>query len=332
MTRKKSRCTMFVCKVLVLGISTSTTNAAAQTPAEAASELVRSLAWNPCVPQRDSAGLVSICPVVGTSKAEPSPVKELQKRGPEAAAAIESALDSIDAEGPRSEYALNLYWLLLAYVTVRGPAVLPRLSKLTADPNGEQYFGLAVFDATAFALDLTSWVPDTRLPVARIGFQQPRDALDQLIDGWERNDPEWLRAGLGPESNTALANLLDGRDWTELRSELRSHTSVGHVAVGYRFEAPRDWSVPRMAIEEELSGSKGPRQSPDADPKLSSARPTLETHFTSRSGRDCGSRPITFLRDSHLVGPGGDPYPKFLVNDPDLAGLLRLIAGCAAAE
>jgi hypothetical protein len=314
-------------QVLLLAASFSTNAVMAQSQDKSPTELVRSLALgHPCDSSYTSIGTCNDLSM------ETASVKALVAQGASALPAIEEALDSVERDGSNSEHSLNLYWLLQAYARIEESAAFPRLWKLSTQPNAENTLGHGPFEAMALALGLTSWVPDSRLPLENLGFQQPRDALDRLIIGWERDDRQWLEGSLGPRSSTALTALVQGKEWATLRGELWPQDSTGHVAVGYRFDAPHLWSAPRMARADSPESLRSSRAPSTVLVDISSERPVLETHFTSRSGVDCGSRRITFMVDTSNVGPGRDALPKFLVNDSDLAGLLRVIGTCAVAQ
>jgi hypothetical protein len=98
-----------------------------------------------------------------------------------------------------------------------------------------------------------------------------------------------------------------------MRAEFWQATPSNHVAVGYRFLVRDQFSEPTMAI--------------DAARYDESRESVLPTEFTNRTGGDCGSLKIRFLSTPSPTPPG---YLAFLIDDPDLAGLLRLISSCAA--
>jgi hypothetical protein len=193
-----------------------------------------------------------------------------------------------------------------------------RLGNLSRNDYLRQNFGLVIDQATAVALSLTSYVTDSEpsVPVIRCLGQQPRDALNQLILGWEKNDRDWMEGSLGPSSTAALNILIKGRSWERFRSEFWQAKSRGAGSVGYRFTVPNKWSEPYMSLE---------FARPDG---ILQESPALETHFTTGTGMDCGNHIVTFARIKTTA-------PKvittaFLVNQSDIGELFRLIGSCAA--
>jgi hypothetical protein len=230
--------------------------------------------------------------------------------------AIEQYLDSLQRADRETAYALgyNSKWVLYAYAKIEGAAAFPRLRQMVGDAKLFS-LRLSLDDSLALALDLTSYLsrfyPATG--ILRCHSRQPRDGLNQMILAWEQDDRSLLEASLGQQAKTALNSLLEGRTWAGLRAELLPATSGGDFALGYRFEVPSVWSVPEAGIEDlmDVASENGPE---------------LETRFKSRSGGDCGTYRIKFLRVP-AVQPGGAPY---LVDNADLGDLLRLIGSCAA--
>ncbi len=95
------------------------------------------------------------------------------------------------------------------------------------------------------------------------------------------------------------------------------------MTVGYRFVLQGRFSVPEMDVMD----------APDSDPNVpgldvpqsKSSEFLLATRFTDRTGKDCGTFEVKFLRHPSPPGDLG-----FLVDHSDLGGLLRLISSCAA--
>jgi len=242
--------------------------------------------------------------------------KALLDFGPKAIPAIEKYLESLrTAEGEKpTAPAYNAQWVLYAYARIEGTAAFPRLWEMAYDPK---LFGLrlTLLDSFALAFDLTSYVSEL-YPAAGVyhcHFLQPRDGLNRLILGWERGDEALVQASLGPEAKATLHSLLEHRTWTELRAELSSGTTHFGFGIGYRFDVPSPWSVPEVAAE-------------DFKDATSESRPELETRFKTMRGQDCGTYHVRFLRT-----PTGEIRlsTTYLVDNPDLAGLLRLIGSCA---
>jgi len=226
---------------------------------------------------------------------------------------LEEALDSIEKYGLASVYARGTAWMSLAYARNMGPAAAPRLRRLIADPK-LGWFRTKLDHSVALSLGITSYVTEFTEGPFQCRLQEPRDGLDRLILGWKQNDRETIENNLGPNARAALKLLLDGRDWDTMRAELGAGKSAGD-SVGYRFDIPGRWSEPEETLEPEKTYPT------EAIRELLHAE--LPTHFKNRSGDDCGSHRVTFLRTD-------EEYPHYLVDDSDLGELLRLIATCAA--
>jgi hypothetical protein len=261
--------------------------------------------------------ITSSCGIGAASLADREAVTGLVMQGAAALPAVNEAIDSMEQSGQKSPFFRNFYWVLFAYAKIQGPAAVPRLLALNTNSYLGRAFGFAIDRAIALSSGLTSYVPQSRPtgPVLRCTGLQPRDALDQLILGWEKDDSSWMEASLGPTSVAALTALLNGRSWTEFRSEYWPAKSGNPVSVGYRFVVPNTWSEPEMSLEFARPGPIVPEP------------PTLETHFTNRAGVECGSLAVTFRRTQAPPGPG---TLAFQVNQSDIGGLLRLIGSCAA--
>jgi len=247
--------------------------------------------------------------------------KSLVRLGDSAIPQVERALDSLENTGEGSEYVLGAEWLLDAYAEIGGPAAFVRLRKMASNPN-LAFIRLRLDGAIALSLSLTSYVSGSQVPsrifrCSRRG--EPRDALDQLILAWERDDCRWLQGSLGPRASAALDSLLRGRTWADLRADLWHGAPGGDVAVGYRFDASDWWSRPEDTLgkEREYVALAHP-ESPD-----------FETRFRDASGGDCGKHRVKFLKTPMGAGPGDLMY---VVDNSDLEELLRLISSCAAAD
>jgi hypothetical protein len=276
-----------------------------QSPAELVEFLTKSSS-----PGESQPGVGS-CGIDQQEAFERGAAKALVDRGAASAQAVEKALDSFE-EGA---HLRNAKRLMYAYATILGPAAFPRLSRLASDPRLDNS-AIAVDDSIAISLGLTSYVSSSgpARPVFRCRGPELHDALDQFISGWERDDRARLEASLGPEARAAMSSLLAAGGWAQLRAVLWPTRSSGRGAVGYRFVVPHQWSLPEMASIEHADAST------DA--------PVLVTRFTTRTGEECGSLRISFLK---VLGPTATEYTEaYLVNDPNLAGLLRLIGSCAA--
>ena len=230
---------------------------------------------------------------------------------------IEKELDSIEAGDKQSGYGAT--WMELLYARLKGAAALPRLRRM----EGSRELGISRHNldgSIALALRLTSYVSDSRPPIRIISCtrrSEPRDAFDQLILGWERNDRSWLESSLAPGARAAMRSLLVGKTWATLRSELWPRERRGDVSVGYRFDLAGPWSEPDETLEE--------KRDVDSAPDAGSRDLYLDTSFKDKSGADCGKHRVKFL----MIQSGGSESRKYLVDDQDLRGLLRTITSCA---
>jgi hypothetical protein len=254
------------------------------------------------------------CGISADGLADRAAAASLVGLGGAAVPAIESALDSLD----RSGYVANAHLLLYAYAKILGQAAYPRLWRMDSSPELDD-LRLAVDDSIALSFGLTSYVSGYRTPMRtfRCRGQQPRDALDQLIVGWERDDRRWVESTLGPAARASLDSLLKSRTWAEMRAELWPRKPTRGLAVGYRFEIPSRWSEPELDVD----GARYPDES--------SGRVALDARFTGRSGADCEAYRVAFVRTPSAGPPA---YLRYLVDNSDLRGLLRLIGSCAAGE
>jgi len=253
------------------------------------------------------------------NREERAVAESLAALGASVAPDIEAALDSIEERGIQSASAAGSGWLVFAYARIKGPAAYPRLHRLIGN-SGLDFLRMYLDQAVALSLGLTSYVSRLTPPIARLlcRAEEPRDTLDQVILAWERNDREKLEQRLGPNASAALSTLLRGRTWADMRAQLWPVKSGEAVAVGYRFETTGRWSEPEETLDDQLQRQ---REFLDA---LNPVNPELETRFKNAAGDDCGRHLVDF-RDA-LRGPSRLTY---LVDNPDLGDLLRLIAACA---
>jgi len=240
--------------------------------------------------------------------------------GSSAASDIEGVLDSMVSVQQHS-LAASTGWLLYAYAKVMGPAAYPRLRSMASNSNFSA-FQYTLDNSIALSLGLTSYVSPFRVPTRtfRCRAQEPRDALDQLIVAWERNDRPWLSASLGPAAKAALKRLLKRKSWGAMRAELWHGKSGNGDAIGYRFETSGPWSEPEETLDEALA-----RERISVDLSRVPADPKLDTAFKSKPGRDCEEHRIDFLTTRDPIGRA-----MYLVNNSDLGDLLGLIASCSA--
>jgi hypothetical protein len=149
----------------------------------------------------------------GSATADYSAAKSLARWGTAAIPDIEAALNSIEQHGESSEFALGAEWLLAAYAQIQGSAAYPRLRRMMRDP-ALGFLRIDLDGAAAISLGLTSYLSSSREPARMfhcLRGPQPRDALDQLILAWQRDDRSWLEGSLGPAARAALDSLLKGR-------------------------------------------------------------------------------------------------------------------------
>jgi hypothetical protein len=282
------------------------------------SELIRYLTY-----QSDRPGKLSKmaggfgCGQTADDRDDRAAARSLVKLGSAATPEVLKAIDSIEEAGRQSAYAANAQLLLIAYASLDGRNASPRLRRMVS--SGKLGFLQVGLDAAlALSLGLTSYVdvPHSPARILRCRAGEPRDALNQLIVAWERNDRVSFRASLGPDAGAALATLLRGSTWEGVRSELSRGRPDGGAALGYRFEAPGAWSKPEVTLEEPANGGSSQGvQTPD-----------LSTVFTNDLGAQCGTYRVRFLPTS-----GGRLQPvAFVVDNSDLRGLLAVISSCAA--
>jgi hypothetical protein len=310
-------------------VSFATVSARGQVPEGSPSDLIKFLTYQSGRPKEtDLLGRFS-CRVDEQGFEDRVAAKALVKFGRNAIPAIEEALDKIEKDGYKSGLMLNTHWLMYAYAKIEGPAAFPRLWRMGGNPNLADR-EVAISDSIALAFGLTAYVPSfaipssgtripillgTRITILHCRMPQPRDALNRLILGWERNDRIWMETSLGPSAKAALRSSLEGRTWAEMRSELWPDTPGTNLAVGYRFQVPTQWSVPEMVVDD--FGT------------VWEMNPELEVQFVSKSGSDCGKRRVKFIE-----APVKQLFRdlNYLVDSSDLSDLLRVIAACAAEK
>lgn len=240
--------------------------------------------------------------------------------GPAAIPNLNSAFDLIERQGEETPLALNSRWLLFAYARIRGPEAYPRLRTMINNPK----LRLLRYDldsALAIALGLTSYVSATRVAYRCIDCREPRQSLDRLILTWMQGNRSWMEEELGPKARSSLGSLLANRSWVDLETELWHGGPVPDAAIGFRLEGPGDWSKPQETLDQRLQDR---RRFVNLDELPT--EPKLPTQFVDRAGNDCMQREITFVQAP--AGPGG-MLIKYVVDDEDLAGLLRTISECA---
>jgi hypothetical protein len=278
-------------------------------------DLIRFLTYKVERPHRDNVrmGLFSC----GQQTADWQAAKSLAQLGTAAIPYIEQELDVLE-KAEKDFYGAR--WLQIAYARVMGVGAYPRLRRI----ESRRLAGGVrrnLDDAIALSLGLTSYVSDSRSATRSIQCgrgSEPRDPLDQVILGFEKDDRPWLEAALGPRARAGLAALLAQKDWRMMRTEVLRAAPTGGIAIGYRFETPGRWSEPVETLQDVGESS-------DTYGNGGDIRFELQTLFTNRSGDRCGVARLTFSRTKSISG--SDYY---LLDDDKIASLFRIIAVCAA--
>lgn len=241
----------------------------------------------------------------------------LARSGRSAIPGIDTALDTIKEKGLQSPSSGNANWLLYAYATIEGPEAFQRLQQLRGDPSF-RFLDSAIDIASALALGQTSYVTSWRREPSYdpCVSPTPRDALDQLVLAWEKDDHALLENSLGPEAAAALNELLGSKGWGAMRSQFWHAETSDRTAVGYRFDSPARWAEPAVTL--------APPQPTITLSLRHVASNEVNTFFKDASGKDCGSFRIRLL----------DPQPRsgqsYLIDNSDIGALLELISACAA--
>jgi hypothetical protein len=282
----------------------------------------------------------------------------LVNSGQSAVPALETALDSFEARGDKSDAAPEAGWLLLAYARLKGPAAYPRLSRMYGNPSLSHYS--SAFDAAlAFAFGLTSYLSGAQAtetyrdhicvgphagstlgpePCTASQHEQPmksfncdrgnepRDSLDRLILAWQAGNRVSVEASLGPAARSALQGALQHRSWGSLQRELGSSTPGQNAAMGYRLNVAGRWSEPGETLEQDRE------RTTIAD---TSTRFAINTQFFRGSGKVCGTLKLSFLAvpESGWLKNGDPLHPvpgplEYLINNSDVLDLLRLVFDC----
>jgi hypothetical protein len=293
------------------------TSGAAEAQGDSAGEIIRFLTYQTDRPGKLAAemGLFGCGGGVDDRSAEAS----LVRLGDGAVPDLENALGSLEELGQSSAFALNSGWLPLAYAKIRGRSARERLLELERRPQ-LAFLRTSLHGALSISLSLTSYVssstPLERRFLCRDG--QPRDALDQVVLAWLRNDRTPFEASFSARSKTALHRLESRGGWNEMRSQLWQIGPGDGADVGYRFSADPSWSLPDDIFDE----SNGPvPQHPE--------NPVIETVFVSATGGECGRRDMKFVGTREDLRSQKATY---LVDETDMEGLLQLLSSCAASN
>jgi len=239
--------------------------------------------------------------------------------GPAAIPDLTAALDPIERKG---QLAPGAEWLLWAYAVLQGRAAFPELRRMLDDDRlGPLKFALDY--AAAISLGLTSYVSNYGKAFGGgcclIGRPwEPRDALEGLVRAWWTGDQASMDSTLTEAARAALARPVPGRGGVPAPVPDRM------ASVGFRFETPARWSLPEVTLDQGLQDLRGTghvEQFPETN--------NLETRFTDRLGQDCGRRVIRFKTQT-ITSANIYIWRGYVLDDPDMHGLVDLIAACAA--
>ncbi len=166
----------------------------------------------------NDVGTTFSCAIDYETRVSRAAAKALVSQGQTALPSVEQALDVLKKPGARYNVPPGLHWLLYAYAKIQGQSAFARLWDLNTDPELWP-IKTETSQPIALALSLTSYMSDT-LRLARtlrcLG-PQPRDALNQLILAWEKDDREWFENALGQDATAALQALRKDRSWADVR-------------------------------------------------------------------------------------------------------------------
>jgi hypothetical protein len=209
--------------------------------------------------------------------------------------------------------------LVYAYAWIGGKSAFPALIRLA---NNSDFRALhhVIEESLALSLGITSWIDDnTRLGVPLCRPMEPRDALDKLIVGFFDGDRESFVGAMGPVARASWERFVGPESWKSARARILSNP-VG--SLGYRFAEAGVWSEGAEEFSDAIEGKK-------TYPNVSDfpVSPAIDTVFNDSVGSRCGRWNIVF--DRRGTYPSGAFY---LVDSPDIEGLLRLVASCAAAS
>ncbi len=158
----------------------------------------------------------------------------------------------------------------------------------------------------------------------------------------KRSDQRKLEESLGPRAKVALRQLQKDPQWIGPRSEPSKRGN--EIAIGYRFEVAGLWSEPSDSFEPGLV-----RPNPEPEPDVAE----IPTVFTSRTGAECDSRVVRFVRVAIRDGRRGEfsrfdpvthkwtttrgPAPEWALDneyvvESDLSELLLTLKACSTAR
>jgi len=290
---------------------------------KSAADLIRDLTYQSDRPKPPGmlSGVLTCGTLMGRVEEDRALASSLVKLGSSAVPDLEQALDSMEGLGPGPQIAYGGTWLLYAYAAIAGPAAYPRLRRMTRNPE-LQATRFVLDQSVAISFGLTSYVDGYRQSYEALGsgpacfVKEPRDALDDAILTWVKNDQAGFQESLGSNAKGDLEKLLKGRTWAQMRAELWPRSAGPEVGLGYRLKIPGRWSEPWESLKRSTTDDRDISR----DPK----DPEIDTDFTNRSGSACGARRVKFK-----TGVDIGSLPRYFVDNSDLADLLRLISSCA---
>jgi hypothetical protein len=236
-----------------------------------------------------------------------------------AIAAIDEAFKSTPANG--EQFSPSFRWLLFAYAQIRGREAYGRLREMEENPTLRFLRG-DLDQSLAVALGLTSYVSASRVADKFICCRdEPRHSLDRLILAWMQGNRLQVEEELGPNARFGFTSLLSRRTWITLLNEMWGSESHASAGVGFRFQRSDDWAKPEETLDPDVQ-SRRRGVSLDDWP----ANPKITTLFVNGSGKVCAQRDVAFQRTPKSAGA---LWTKYVVDEGDMAGLLRTIATCA---
>ena len=250
----------------------------------------------------------------GAERAMREEVQKLVMVGPRVLPEIEGALAEVESMGIRSKFGPKIGWLCYVYAKLNGPRALPRLQELRTKPS-YAFVSAGIDDSIALSLGLTSYLDSDRPLAERMDCSKPidpRNALDGIILGWQKQDRAWIEKQLGPNALASLAASLKKTSWAEWSSK-RWRGTGGARIIGYRFLDEGDWNLP----SETLSS-----QEPQIDVMVAKRVSSLATRFVDHSGNTCGAMTI-------VIRSTGDYFRPSKIDNPNIVQVLSLIASCS---
>jgi hypothetical protein len=229
---------------------------------------------------------------------------------------LQNAMYSIRHEGVRSPYATNAGWLLLAYTRIRGEAAFPEIRQMLIQPKLD-FLRFHLDRAAALSAGLTDYISVGHQPDDEVcRAQQPRDSLNRLISAWLGRDRRSVETILNSDARTELLSAIHKGTWQSFTAEIWHGRPDKAAAVGYRFRISGRWSEPDEPLvkNRQTIGDEG-----------ASAAPEIGVDFVDRSGRDCGTTTIRFIRSDI----DGTYASRYFVGNGNIVRLLRIVTGCA---